>query len=180
MFVPGLDFGLGAKFGTKAAEWALAHGPSIQTLAKTVGPEAARRMIHGMWDTLPSIGSHAARGAIGGVMGDPQHPLEGAATGAGTAIAGGAARKAFGTLSPRLQHAAGGVATGVGMGAGLEGARMMEGGRRRGGEDWPMYLTMRHALSPLLAIAAAAARLPAAAGAGGAATRNLMSGDNGD
>lgn len=177
LFVPGLDFGLGAKFGTKAAEWALQHGPSIQTLAKAVGPEAARRMIHGMWDTLPSLGSHAAKGAIGGVAMDPEHPLEGAATGAGTAIAGGAARKAFGTLPQPIQHAAGGVVGGAGTVAGLEGARMMQGGRR--GEDWPMYLTLRHALSPLLAIAAAAARLPTAAGGAGAATRNWMD-DNGE
>jgi hypothetical protein len=178
LFVPGLDFGLGAKFGTKAAEWALQHGPSIQTLAKAVGPEAARRMIHGLWDTLPSVGSHAAKGAIGGAAMDPEHPLQGAATGAGTAIAGGAARRAFGTLPAPIQHAAGGVAGGVGLGAGIEGARMLGEGRR--GEDWPMYLTLRHAISPLLAIAAAAGRLPAAAGGAGASAAKMLGDDNGD
>lgn len=180
LFVPGLDFGLGAKFGTKAAEWALQHGPSIEKLAKLVGPDAARRMIHGIWDTMPKVGRAAGQGAVGGALMDPEHPLEGAATGAVTAPAVGAARAGVGRLvSPRVQDLAGKAAGGAATAGGIIAAQQMMGGRR--GEEWPLYFGARQAMSPLLGLAAVATGRPALAGAAAGAARNWMNeGESGD
>ncbi|HEY4808200.1 MAG TPA: hypothetical protein VIH81_10725 [Roseiarcus sp.] len=176
MLIPGLDFGLGAKFGTKAAEWALQHGPELQTLAKAVGPDAARRMIHGLWDTAPKVGRAASQGAIGGALMDPEHPLEGAATGAVTAPAFGAARAGFRGLSPTVKHAAVAVPSAAATTGAIIGAKEMMGGRR--GEEWPVYFGARQAMSPLLALAAAATGKPAIAGGAGALTRKLTGDDD--
>jgi hypothetical protein len=177
MLIPGLDFGLGAKFGTKAAEWALQHGPELQKLAKVVGPDAARRMIHGMWDTAPKAGRAVTQGAIGGVMADPEHPLEGAATGAVTAPVVGAARAGFGRLSPTVRHAAVAVPTAAATAGGMMAAKEM-GGR---GDEWPLYFGVRGSMSPLLGLAAAATGKPTLAGAAGAGARRWMNeGESGD
>ena len=175
-FVPGLDFGLGARFGTKAAEWALEHGPSLQKLAKVLGPDAARRMVHGLWDTAPKVGRAVGQGAVGGVMADPEHPLKGAVTGAVAAPVVGAARSAFGRLSPTVRHAAVAVPAAAGTTASLLAAKQM-GGR---GEEWPVYFGARQAMSPLLGLAAAATGKPALAGGAGAALRHWTGGDDGD
>jgi hypothetical protein len=176
MLIPGLDFGLGAKFGTKAAEWALQHGPELQTLAKAVGPDAARRMIHGLWDTAPKVGRAATQGAIGGVMADPEHPLQGAATGAVTAPLVGAARRGFGALTPTVKHAAVAVPTAAATAGGMMAAREMAGR----GDEWPAYFGVRGAMPSLLGLAAAATGKPALAGAAGSAARRWMGGDRSD
>ena len=167
MLIPGLDFGLGAKFGTKAAEWALQHGPELQTLAKAVGPDAARRMIHELWDTAPKVGRAATQGAIGGVMADPEHPLQGAATGAVAAPVVGAARRGFGALTPTVKHAAIAVPTAAATAGGMMAAREVAGR----GEEWPAYFGVRGAMPSLLGLAAAATGKPALAGAAGSAAR---------
>lgn len=167
MLIPGLDFGLGAKFGTKAAEWALQHGPELQTLAKAVGPDAARRMIHELWDTAPKVGRAATQGAIGGVMADPEHPLQGAATGAVAAPVIGAARRGFGALTPTVKHAAIAVPTAAATAGGMMAAREVAGR----GEEWPAYFGVRGAMPSLLGLAAAATGKPALAGAAGSAAR---------
>lgn len=175
MLIPGLDFGLGAKFGTKAAEWALQHGPSLQKLAKVVGPEAARRMIHGLWDTAPKVGRAVGQGAVGGVMADPEHPLEGAATGAATAPLAGAARAGFRGLGPTAKHAAVAVPTAAATAGTMMAAKEMAGR----GDEWPVYFGVRGAMSPLLGLAAAATGKPALAGAAGSAARRWMGDDSG-
>jgi hypothetical protein len=174
LFIPGLDFGLGAKFGTKAAEWALANGPELHTLAKVFGEDGARRLVHGLWDTMPKVGRAAGQGAVGGAMMDPEHPLQGAATGAVTAPIVGGARRAFGKLSPTVKHAAVAVPAAAAGGATYMGAREMMGGR---GEEWPLYFSTRAAMSPLLGLAAAATGKPALAGAAGSLARKWMDDD---
>jgi hypothetical protein len=174
MLIPGLDFGLGAKFGTKAAEWALQHGPELKTLAKALGPDAARRMIHGLWDTAPKVGRAATQGAIGGVMADPEHPLQGAATGAVAAPVVGAARRGFGALTPTVKHAAIAVPTAAATAGGMMAAREVAGR----GEEWPAYFGVRGAMPSLLGLAAAATGKPALAGAAGAAARRWTDDDS--
>lgn len=95
LMIPGLDLGLGAKFGTKAAQWAFMHGPELAKLAKVFGPKAAQSMVESMWHTLPKVGEGVTKGAIGGMAHDPEHPLQGAATGATVGGGGMLARKAI-------------------------------------------------------------------------------------
>lgn len=162
---PGLDLGLGAKFGAKAAQWALEHGPSIQTLAKAVGPERAQRMIHGLWDTLPKVGKGVTQGAVGGVAHDPEHPVAGATTGAMAGGAGMAARQAIPaaikTIPPEARHLArtiGGTAAGFGL---------YDAARHAMGHGWfPGEYHLAYTLpSALAALAAFATGRPAAMGA---------------
>jgi hypothetical protein len=174
MLIPGLDFGLGAKFGTKAAEWALQHGPELKTLAKAVGPDAARRMIHSLWDTAPKVGRAVTQGAIGGVMADPEHPLKGAASGAVAAPVVGAVRRGFGALTPTVKHAAIAVPTAAATAGGMMAAREVAGR----GEEWPAYFGVRGAMPSLLGLAAAATGKPALAGAAGAAARRWTDDDS--
>lgn len=168
MFIPGLDFGLGAKFGTKAAQWALEHGPALKTLEKVLGPAKAQAMIEGLWHGAPKAGSAVAEGAIGGVMADPEHPIRGATTGA---VTGGVVR-----ALPKgvKKFATGTAAAGAGYGA-WEATRGARGGR---GGDWPAYFAAQHVMSPLAMTAAAAAlHRPALAGAAGATGRRWWEDD---
>jgi hypothetical protein len=170
MLLPGLDLGLGAKFGTKAAEWALQHGPELQTLAKVVGPARAQQMIHGLWNTLPKLGSASAKGAVGGVMADPEHPVRGATTGALTGPAVAAIPR------PARSFATKAAAAGAGL-AGWEAAKDMIGGR---GENLPAYFAARHSIAPLGGLAAAALlNRPTLSGAAGSAVRKWWE-DDGD
>jgi hypothetical protein len=166
MFAPGLDLGLGAKFGTKAAEWALEHGPSIQTLTKVLGADRAQRMLEGLWSAAPKVGSAAAKGAVGGVMADPEHPVQGAATGA---VAG----PAVGAIPSGVKKFATGAAA---TGTGLAAYEAMRGH----GESWPAYFAARHTLSPLVGLAGAAAlQKPVLAGAAASAARRWWEDDDG-
>lgn len=164
--IPGLDFGLGARFGTKAAEWALDHGPEIATLAKTVGPARAQKMIEGLWGSLPKLGTGATRGAIGGATHDPNHPLRGVETGATIGTLGTLARQAlpatWRTIPHALREAAKWATVGSTIGLSEEAMRNMTG---RGGYFPGMWHLAYGFPSALAGLAGFATGKPAIMGA---------------
>jgi hypothetical protein len=164
LFIPGLDLGLGAKAGLKAASF-LDSGPVLSALEKALGPDRALKAFYKILDTAPKAGTALAKGAIGGVAGDPEHPVQGAATGA---LTGGAVSA---IPSGVKKFATGAAATGTGLAA----YEAMRGH----GESWPAYFAARHTLSPLVGLASAAAlQKPALAGAAGSAARRWWEGDD--
>lgn len=163
LMIPGLDLGLGAKFGEKAAAWALEHGPEIETLARAIGPSKAQALVEKIWSGLPKVGQATAQGAIGGATtGDPKGAAAGAATGAATLPVSAASKAAWQAVPSGVRHAA---QAGAGV-AGYEGARQVMG---RGAGSWlPEWYVGHHIPSALASLAAMVLRRPALAGRLGA------------
>jgi hypothetical protein len=155
----------------KGLEWAV-NPANISRLVKAVGPQNARSAVKWVVDHAGSItgaGSTVLKGARGGAMADPEHPLEGAATGAATAGTLGAAGSVIPTPVKKGAMYGAGLAGALGAGAAL-------GGRHAG---FPMIYGLHHLAIPLAALAAAVMGKPAITGGVGSAARQWLGDDDG-
>lgn len=165
LLIPGLDLGAGAK----VASW-LTSPTAVNALTKVVGSvPKARAALQALAGTAPAV----TKGAVGGAMMDPQHPVKGAAEGA---VAGPVARatsagaRAVGRAMPSWAKAGAAAAGGGALGSAMYSA----GGHGHGYYPW---YHAAYGLTPALpALAAAAMGNPAFAG--GMAARTLQGDDD--
>lgn len=172
LMIPGLDLGIGAKIGGRAAE-ALMQNPAavkyLNNYAMKYGPQGAADLMNDVLDWGEKLGTGSATGAEAGAVKDPEHPLEGAAIGGTVGAAAPVARAGVGAAAraiPPWAKTAGTLAGGVALEEGLRHGRYVPGA---------FYAA--HAMpSALAGVAATAAGYPGLAG--GAASQMFGSGDD--
>lgn len=145
----------------KGFEALVSHPTAISSLVKGLGQSGARKAMTWLVDHADAIkggGATLLRGARGGVMADPEHPVTGALSGAAGA---GAAGGASALMSPAARAGVQGAASA----APLVGAAAMGGGH-----GWPLFWALHH-LSPSLARLAGTALNPSSVGGAVAGAR---------